>query len=206
MTSTPGKARRPASLLPLLALLCLMPMAARPAAGAAEGLAIPSTALLVNADESRRHVVRGDDGRDHLEYDLLVTNAFASPVTLSAVEVSGPGGRGYRARGGSDLAAATQGVLEQARSRPSPPLARRRLKSTWPSRRGGCRHAFRIALPTRCRTPRRTSWQSSAAARSGGRSWRSRLSTPLRSSRRYAAPAGPPSTAAARRTPTATSE
>ena len=101
MTSTPGKARRPASLLPLLALLCLMPMAARPAADAAEGLAIPSTALLVTP-MNPPHVVRGDDGRDHLEYDLLVTNAFASPVTLSAVEVSGPGGPDYRARGGSD--------------------------------------------------------------------------------------------------------
>jgi hypothetical protein len=113
MTSTPGKARRPASLLPLLALLCLMPMAARPAAGAAEGLAIPSTALLVTP-LNPPHVVRGDDGRDHLEYDLLVTNAFASPVTLSAVEVSGPGGTVLGRVVGATLAAATQGVLEQA--------------------------------------------------------------------------------------------
>ena len=204
MTSTPGKARRPASLLPLLALLCLMPMAARPAAGAAEGLAIPSTALLVTP-LNPPHVVRGDDGRDHLEYDLLVTNAFASPVTLSA---SGfwAWWHGTRARGGSDPRRGnSRACWSRRRSRPSPPLARRRLKSTWPSRRGGCRHAFRIALPTRCRTPRRTSWQSSAAARSGGRSWRSRLS-------RRCDPAAAtlrrllPSTAAARRTPTATSE
>ncbi len=63
------------------------------------------------------HVVRGDDGRDHLEYDLLVTNAFASPVTLTAVEVSGPGRAVLGRVVGATLAAATQGVLEQ------PPVA-----------------------------------------------------------------------------------
>ena len=53
-------------------------------------------------------MVRGDDGRDHVEYDLLVTNAFAAPVTLTAVEVT------LGRVDGATLAAATQGVLEQA--------------------------------------------------------------------------------------------
>ncbi len=116
MAKMPGKPRRPPLLLPVLALFCLMPVAARPAAGAAEGLAIPSTALLVTP-LNPPHVVRGDDGRDHLEYDLLVTNAFASPVTLTAVEVSGPGRAVLGRVVGATLAAATQGVLEQ------PPVA-----------------------------------------------------------------------------------
>src|SRR5690349_15579393 len=59
-------------------------LGARPAAAA--GPEIPSTALLISA-LNRPHLVRGDDGRDHVEYDLLVTNAFASPVTITSIEV-----------------------------------------------------------------------------------------------------------------------
>ena len=108
MTKTLSKARRPTSLL--LALLCQTLAAVQP--GRAEGLAISSTALLV-APLNRPHVVRGDDGRDHVEYDLLVTNAFASPVTLAAIEITGPGGTVLGRIEGATLAAATQGVLEQ---------------------------------------------------------------------------------------------
>ena len=208
MTSTPGKARRPASLLPLLALLCLMPMAARPAAGAAEGLAIPYHRAARNAAEPaacgpRRRWPRPSRIRP-ARHQRLRQSRHPQRGRGFWAWWHGYSGTWWERRPSPRQLRA---CWSRRRSRPSPPLARRRLKSTWPSRRGGCRHAFRHRLlPTRCRTPRRTSWQSSAAARSGGRSWRSRLSTPLRSSRRYAAPAGPPSTAAARRTPTATSE
>ena len=109
MAKTPSKARRPTVLLP--ALLCLMSVAVRQ--GGAQDLAMPSTALLA-ASLNPPHVVRGDDGRDHVEYDLLVTNAFASPVTLAAVEITGPGGAVLGRIEGATLAAATQGVLEQA--------------------------------------------------------------------------------------------
>ncbi len=59
-------------------------------------------------------MVRGVDGVDHVEYDLLVTNAFATPVALRAVEVTGPNGTVLGRIAGTTLAAATQGVLLQA--------------------------------------------------------------------------------------------
>ncbi|MGE0225293.1 MAG: M23 family metallopeptidase [Acetobacteraceae bacterium] len=109
MAQTPCSARHPFLLLfPLLCLTLVSSWSAE-----AESLAIPSTALLVTP-LNQPHVVRGDDGRDHVEYDLLVTNAFASPVTVMAVEVSGPGGAVIGRIDGATLAAATQGVLEQA--------------------------------------------------------------------------------------------
>src|ERR1700685_445843 len=60
------------------------------------------------------HVVRGDDGRDHIEYDLLVVNAFAAPVTLTAVDVTSPSGTVLGRVDGATLAAAAQRGLEQA--------------------------------------------------------------------------------------------
>ena len=47
------------------------------------------TAILVSATNAPLRVP-GSDGLEHLEYDLVVTNAFASPVTLTAVEVMHP--------------------------------------------------------------------------------------------------------------------
>ena len=38
-------------------------------------------------------VVRGDDGMDHVEYELLVVNVFPEPVTLSSVTVLDPAGK-----------------------------------------------------------------------------------------------------------------
>jgi hypothetical protein len=109
MTKTVSTIQHPVLLL--FALLCLTLGAARPSN--ADGLAISSTALLVTPLNQPR-VVRGDDGRDHVEYDLLITNAFASPATLTFVEITGPGGAVIGRIDGATLAAATQGVLEQA--------------------------------------------------------------------------------------------
>ncbi|HEV7732624.1 MAG TPA: M23 family metallopeptidase [Candidatus Binatia bacterium] len=64
-----------------LALLVLVPVAARGA----------STALLVTATNAPLRVL-GSDGREHLEYDLVLTNAFSTPVTLTAIEVLAPDG------------------------------------------------------------------------------------------------------------------
>jgi hypothetical protein len=94
-----------------LVLFCLTPLASMPSK--ADGLAIVSTAVLVTP-LNVPHVVRGDDGRDHVEYDLLVVNAFAAPVTLTAVDVTSPNGKVLGRVDGATLAAATQGVLEQA--------------------------------------------------------------------------------------------
>jgi hypothetical protein len=50
--------------------------------GASAGNTGRPTAILVSPIHEAQ-VVRGDDGMDHVEYDLLVVNAFSEPVTLS---------------------------------------------------------------------------------------------------------------------------
>src|SRR6478736_7839170 len=53
-------------------------------------------------------VVRGDDGKDHVEYDLLVVNVVGDPVTLSSVTVVDRAGTELGRIDGDTLAAATQ--------------------------------------------------------------------------------------------------
>src|SRR6516164_4371293 len=50
------------------------------------------TAILVSSIHEAQ-LVRGDDGKDHVEYELLVVNVFSEPVTLSSVTVVDPAGR-----------------------------------------------------------------------------------------------------------------
>ncbi|MFO0993576.1 MAG: M23 family metallopeptidase [Hyphomicrobiales bacterium] len=72
-----------------------------------------STAIVV-APIHDAQVVRGDDGRDHVEYELLVINAFAGPVTLANVVVVDPAGNTLATIAGPALAAATQTLLTQS--------------------------------------------------------------------------------------------
>lgn len=65
------------------------------------------TAILVNPIHEAQ-TVRGDDGMDHIEYDLLVINVFPEPVTLSSVAVLDPAGKELMRIDGNALAAATQ--------------------------------------------------------------------------------------------------
>ena len=51
-----------------------------------------TTAIVVSATNDPLRV-SGSDGLDHLEYDLLVTNGFAAPVTLTSIAVDRPGWR-----------------------------------------------------------------------------------------------------------------
>jgi hypothetical protein len=73
------------------------------------------TALLVSPIHEAR-VVRGDDGMDHVEYELLVVSVFAEPVTLSSVAVLDPAGRELMRIDGDALAAATQTLFAKAAS------------------------------------------------------------------------------------------
>ena len=50
------------------------------------------TAILVSPIHEAQ-VVRGDDGMDHVEYELLVVSVFPEPVTLSSVAVLDPAGK-----------------------------------------------------------------------------------------------------------------
>ena len=56
-------------------------------------------------------VVPGDDGKDHVEYELLVVNVYFDPVTLTSLTVLDPAGKELGRITGATLAAATQGVL-----------------------------------------------------------------------------------------------
>jgi hypothetical protein len=65
------------------------------------------TALLVSATNAPLRVL-GSDGMEHLEYDLIITNAFTAPVTPTAVEVITPDGHALLRLEGDALAANIQ--------------------------------------------------------------------------------------------------
>jgi murein DD-endopeptidase MepM/ murein hydrolase activator NlpD len=56
-------------------------------------------------------IVRGDDGMDHVEYDLLVVSVLPEPVTLTGVTVLDPAGKELARIEGDALAAVTQGLF-----------------------------------------------------------------------------------------------
>jgi hypothetical protein len=64
------------------------------------------TAILVSPIHEAQ-VVRGDDGKDHVEYELLVVNAVEQPVTLKSLTVLDPAGKELTRIDGSVLVAAT---------------------------------------------------------------------------------------------------
>ncbi|MET0706367.1 MAG: hypothetical protein ABWY82_05900, partial [Tardiphaga sp.] len=53
-------------------------------------------------------VVRGDDGMDHVEYDLLIVSVLPEPVSLSRVTVLDPAGKELARIEGAALAEVTQ--------------------------------------------------------------------------------------------------
>jgi hypothetical protein len=65
------------------------------------------TAILVSPIHEAQ-IVRGDDGMDHVEYDLLVVSVLPEPVTLSSVTVVDPTGKELKRIEGAALAAVTQ--------------------------------------------------------------------------------------------------
>ena len=81
-------------------------------AGASLGTADPAasntTALQVTAVGAPQRV-HGSDGREHIDYDLVVTNSFTAEVTLTSLVVRG-GGNELLALSGDALAAATRSV------------------------------------------------------------------------------------------------
>ena len=77
------------------------------------------TAILVRPIHEAQ-VVRGDDGMDHVEYELLVVSVFSEPVTLSSVTVLDPDGKELmRIDGGAPCGRDPNAVLEDAVARHS---------------------------------------------------------------------------------------
>ena len=60
-------------------------------------------------------VVRGDDGKDHVEYDLLVVSVVGDPVTLSSVTVLDRAGTELGRIGLADLGDQPEGYGDQPR-------------------------------------------------------------------------------------------
>jgi peptidase M23-like protein len=74
------------------------------------------TAIVVSPIHEAQ-VVRGDDGMDHVEYELLVVSVFSEPVTLTSVTVLDPAGKELLRIEGNGLTAATQTLFAKT---PSP--------------------------------------------------------------------------------------
>jgi Peptidase family M23 len=91
------KSRTVAAVAGLGLLLCFVPSAS------AQG--VQATALAVEAASPARYVY-GSDGRTHVDYDLMITNAFTAPVTLDSLRVRG-GGKTLLTLKGKALAAHT---------------------------------------------------------------------------------------------------
>ena len=80
-------------------------------APATPGAAAPKpTAIIVSATNDPLRVA-GSDGMDHLEYDLIVTNAFPEAVTITLIDVLGADGQVLQRVEGTAIAAITQPVL-----------------------------------------------------------------------------------------------
>jgi Peptidase family M23 len=71
------------------------------------GVTARTTALLVTAIHDPLRVT-GSDGMVHLEYDLVLTNVFTSPVTITAIDVLTPDGQSLLRLEGDALEAMTQ--------------------------------------------------------------------------------------------------
>src|SRR4051812_8775100 len=107
----------PLRLLVLVALGSVIGLAApwREASAQATPVAPPgvtarTTALLVTAIHDPLRVT-GSDGMMHLEYDLMLTNVFTTPVTITAIDVMTPDGQTLLRLEGDALEARTQPVF-----------------------------------------------------------------------------------------------
>jgi hypothetical protein len=82
-------------------------------AAAAAGKAKPEVTAIMVRPMHDAQVVRGDDGKDHVEYNLLVVSFYGHPVTLLSVTVLDPDGEEVGRIDGDTLAKATQSLYDQ---------------------------------------------------------------------------------------------
>src|SRR5437899_7960195 len=108
MSTPPGARgiRRAVSVLLVTAFALIAASAA--ASAATDATKQPKATAMYVQPIHEAQVVRGDDGMDHIEYDLLVISVFDAPVTLSSVTTLGPTGKELATVDGNTLAAATQ--------------------------------------------------------------------------------------------------
>ena len=75
------------------------------------GVTAQTTALLVTANHEPLRVT-GSDGMVHLEYDLILTNVFATPVTITAIDVLSLEGQSLLRLEGDALKAMTRPLFD----------------------------------------------------------------------------------------------
>jgi hypothetical protein len=88
--------------------ICFMVAAVFALASAASAAAPDRPTAILVSPIHEAQIVRADDGKDHVEYELLVVNVFSEPVTLSSVTVLDSAGKELMRIEGGALAAATQ--------------------------------------------------------------------------------------------------
>ena len=87
-------------------------LAVLPSGRSAEQEPSRPTAILVSPIHEGQ-VVRGDDGKDHVEYELLVVNVVEQPVTLTSLTVLDPAAKELTRIDGPALVATTQTLLDK---------------------------------------------------------------------------------------------
>lgn len=87
------------------------PVAAQEATPAASPITAAQPAAILVAATNAPLRVPGSDGLDHLEYDLIITNVFVVPVTLTSIDVIAPEGSTVLRLDGETLVSATQPLL-----------------------------------------------------------------------------------------------
>jgi hypothetical protein len=95
----------------LLGAACLLAVIAAASLGAPDPAASNTTALEVTAVDAPQRV-HGSDGREHIDYDLVITNSFTAEVTLTSLVVRG-GGKELLTLSGDALAAFTRPLASE---------------------------------------------------------------------------------------------
>jgi murein DD-endopeptidase MepM/ murein hydrolase activator NlpD len=111
MSTQPAGARGIRRAVSVLSVTAFALLAASAAASAADATKQQDITAISVQPIHEAQVVRGDDGMDHIEYDLLVISVFDAPVTLSSVTALGPTGKELATVDGNTLAAATQALF-----------------------------------------------------------------------------------------------
>ena len=114
----PNSAERPGWVIRLLGAACFVAVIAAVSLGAPDPAAANTTALQVTAVGAPQRV-HGSDGREHIDYNLVITNAFTAEATLTSLVVRG-GGKVLLALRGDALAAFTRPLASEDPTRSIP--------------------------------------------------------------------------------------
>jgi murein DD-endopeptidase MepM/ murein hydrolase activator NlpD len=95
----------------ILCVACPGGTFAQDATPEASPVSTDTTAALFVSAFSKPMVVAGSDGMDHIEYDLMFSNVFTGPVTLTRIEAMGPDGAVLLDLQGDALTANTKPLL-----------------------------------------------------------------------------------------------